>query len=328
MQSNYLTKNILIMKKNSLTANKGLSLSQAQSISNLCNQRAKEIDIKISGINNYSKTVKTALGDTVTSHIIVVGKSIPSDVVAMLQEKAKLHACQGFLMENIKAKDTMLKQVKFGGADLSDINAPKRPEVINVASLMIDKVDDNFGWEQLTLNENNEYIEAVAFAAHIGQYIHNGGTLDKLRNELPNVKNVEWMTIKDGERSPVLVETHHTSAQLYKIHEELAGLHRGYEQRVNYFKAKVKNIVTNENARIAKHNTILQNDATSANNIAHKAYQVLYNEFEGNVRLANTKFEEVRQARIKEIVVMRINIDERFQEIINIFLKKMIVEDN
>ena len=44
-------------KKNSLTSNKGLSLSQAQSISNLCNQRAREIESKLNGVNNYSKSV-------------------------------------------------------------------------------------------------------------------------------------------------------------------------------------------------------------------------------------------------------------------------------
>ena len=44
------------MKKNSL-AKTGLSLSQAQSISNLCNQRAGEINNILTNVNNYSKKV-------------------------------------------------------------------------------------------------------------------------------------------------------------------------------------------------------------------------------------------------------------------------------
>ena len=40
--------------KNSLSS-KGLSMSQAQSISNLCNQRSKEITNKLGDINNISK---------------------------------------------------------------------------------------------------------------------------------------------------------------------------------------------------------------------------------------------------------------------------------
>jgi hypothetical protein len=48
------------------------------------------------------------------------------------------------------------------------------------------------------------------------------------------------MNIKDGEKTPVEIKIHHNSEDLLKIHEELAALHRQYEQRVNYFKAKVK----------------------------------------------------------------------------------------
>lgn len=47
------------MKKHSLKVNNGLSISQAQSISNLCNQRAEEINQEISSINNFSKSVRT-----------------------------------------------------------------------------------------------------------------------------------------------------------------------------------------------------------------------------------------------------------------------------
>ena len=42
------------MKKHSLST-KGLSLSQAQSISNLCNQRATDISGELNGINNVEK---------------------------------------------------------------------------------------------------------------------------------------------------------------------------------------------------------------------------------------------------------------------------------
>ena len=71
------------MKKNSLTPNSGLSLSQAQSISNLCNQRALEIGNKLSVVNNYSKVVQVNKED----HTIVKGKPIPANVVNLLKEK-------------------------------------------------------------------------------------------------------------------------------------------------------------------------------------------------------------------------------------------------
>ena len=45
------------MGKHSLSS-KGLSLSQAQSISNLCNQRSREITSKLNIVNNFSKVLK------------------------------------------------------------------------------------------------------------------------------------------------------------------------------------------------------------------------------------------------------------------------------
>ena len=81
----------------------GLSLSQAASISNLCNQRAREIESNLVGINNASKSFKDN-GDTFT---LETAKPVPSNIVALLIEKGELHAAQAFLMTNIKAKDAL-----------------------------------------------------------------------------------------------------------------------------------------------------------------------------------------------------------------------------
>jgi hypothetical protein len=53
------------MAKHSLSA-KGLSLSQAQSISNMCNQRVREINNKLSVVNNASKTLE--IGEVLLRH--------------------------------------------------------------------------------------------------------------------------------------------------------------------------------------------------------------------------------------------------------------------
>lgn len=65
------------------------------------------------------------------THIIVVGKPLPENVVALITEKAELHACQAFLMENIKAKDFLLKETKCATVEISDIEVPQRPHVIS-----------------------------------------------------------------------------------------------------------------------------------------------------------------------------------------------------
>ena len=314
------------MKKTSLNAT-GLSLSQAQSISNLCNQRAKEIENELSGVNNYSKSVEiTSFTGDIKTHVILVGKPMPTNVVALLGDKAKLHACQAFLMENIKAKDLMLKELKLATGDVSAVELPERPETISPLLNMLSEVGESYGWEQLSLSELNEYMEAEAFASHIGQFIHQGSTLDNLRFQLPSLPAIEWMTITDGIKSPVEIKVHHTPQQLLTLHEELATLHRGYEQRVNYFKAKVKNLTTEENARIAKINADAQHEAEAKNNILQSEYQTAMQEAQQRIKSIQADFEKERQTKIQQVAALRINVDARFQSTIDDFMKILIVE--
>jgi hypothetical protein len=309
------------MKKNSLTINKGLSLSQGQSISNLCNQRALEIENKLSVINNYTETVKVEGSDLE----IIKAVKMPDNVIELIEEKAKLHACQAFLMENIKAKDTMLNRIKMA-RPIIDIKHPEKPETKYPEE--IDLIDDNWGWEQLTAKELAEYYEVEAFAAHIGQFIHKGGKLSTLRKELVDLPAVRWMEIQTGVKSPVNIKAHHTPEVLHKIHEDLAAIHRKHEQRVNYFKAKVKNLVTKENARTAKLNKIAQSDVDKINADNGVEYEKEFKLAADKINLAEKEFEIARHDEIGKIASMRIGIDDRYQDTIDMFLKELKTEEN
>jgi len=307
------------MKKNSLTPNKGLSLSQAQSISNLCNQSAIEIVAILTVVNNLKKVVKINKEEKV----LIRPKPLPENVIELLKKKAGLHACQAFLMENIKAKDAMLKLARTATADLSEVVYPEKPKFIDSTVGSLAQVNEDWGWEQLSAAELNEYLEAEAFAAHIGQFIHKDGILTGLRTELPNIPSVDWIVIKDGEKTPVDITVHHDAKKLLNIHNELATTHREYEQRVNYFKAKVKNLTTAENARIAKHNADLQNSAAKTNNDLQVTFETQMKKANEQANDIRVEFEKTRQAKIGEIAAMRINIDPRFQATVNEFLTKL-----
>lgn len=301
--------------KNSLSS-KGLSMSQAQSISNLCNQRAKEITNKLADVNNVSKTL-VINSETYTE---TQGNPMPANVVELLTEKARLSATQAFLMENIKAKDELIKEIQYDQFEY-DVDAPERPKTFrkDVPSL----VDETWGWDQLTTAEYNEYLEAEAYASHIGQFIHKGGKLDKLRAELPTIKTLEFMEIEVGKKTPMKVSIHHTSEQLLEIHEQLAALHREYEQKVNYFKAKVKNSVTTENARIAKERADIQAEVNEINSKQDVEYKNAYDKWAAEYRKASEEFEENRQKRIQEAANLKINVAERFQPVVDMFLKQL-----
>lgn len=301
--------------KNNLSKT-GLSLSQASSISNLCFQRANEISKALSGINNATRTFKIH-GETYTE---VVGKKIPANVAKLLQEKAKLHAAQAFLMTNIKAKDALLVEIK-GRAFQPSCDAPENPTLATYKPILL--VNEQWGWDQLSQAEYAEYLEHEAYAAHIGQFIHKDSVLDRLRDELPKVKSLDWITVKDGERTPVNVFVHHTPDELLTHHEALAAIHRTHEQRVNYFKAKVKNLVTEENARISKENALGQAEVNKANEALRLEYTNKHLAYMEMVKVEREQFEAARQAEIQSTAALRISVDPRFQETIDRFLKQL-----
>ena len=303
------------MRKNSL-ASKGLSLSQAQSISNMCFQRAQEIDRSLNAVNNISKSI-TLDGNTLP---IVEGNPLPApeQVVSMLIEKSKLHAAQAFLMENINAKTAMLTTLRNADCEF-DVPMPKRLSITDL--VVLENVSEFWGWEPLTVSELNEFYEAESFAAHIHQFINKSGKLTSLRNELPNIQKLEWFEVETGKKSPVIVAVHHDANDLLVLHEELAELHRTYEQRVNYFKAKVKNLVTAENARIAKLNADAVTEYNKVKAERDSAYEKEYNEWVSQRAQAMNDFEITRQQQIAEVSKYRIAVDARFQEVIDLFMK-------
>ena len=305
------------MKKHSLTPT-GLSLTQAQSISNLCFQRTQDIANELNIINNAEKTLKIG-SDTYTQ---TKGNAIPSNIVELILEKGLLHSTQAFLMENIKAKDSLLKELRTKRF-VSPLTLPVVPDLEDCDDNLSQLVDESWGWEQLTNSEYNEYLESEAYAAHIGQFIHKDGKLDNLRKELSTIQTLEWITIKDGEKTPLKVDIHHNPAQLLEIHNALAKLHRQYEQRVNYFKAKVKNLVTEENARISKENANVIAIVNSSNDLLRNKYNSELDVYKAeNLKLAQ-EFEKNRQEDIQTTAQLRITVDARFQKVIDLYLKQL-----
>ena len=294
--------------KHSLST-KGLSMSQAQSISNLCNQRVREITGNISDIRNTSKTIMI----DGTKHSLQPQNSLPSNIIETLTKKAKLSATQAFLMENIKAKEVLINGIK--NEEFKYEYAPIRQDLF--PSNVIQFVNEDWGWNQLTLNEYNEFLKEEAYAAHIGQFFHKGGTLDKLRNELPNIQQLEFMEIEQGKKSPVVVTLHHTSEELLELHEDLSRLHRVCEQKVNYFKSKVKNLVTQENARISNENAKNQAEANDKNQIINDEYSKAYQLWSANYRKASFEFEAERQKNISEAVNLRIEVSPLFKDTVD-----------
>ena len=221
-------------------------------------------------------------------------------------------------MENIKAKESLLLSIKNSKPDLSVVEEPEYPDLDSFR--MIQQVNEDWGWEQLTTLKMNEFYESEALAAHIGKFIHKGSHLEKLRNELANLPSIEWKEIKVGEQTPVIITANHTTDQLQDLHEELSKLHKKHEARTNYFKAKIKNLVTIENGRIAKLNADKQLLINNSNKELMTEYNNLMRDYVSKVTVIQNKFEVDKEVKIKEAAALRITVDSRFQSVIDKFI--------
>ena len=296
-------------------AAKGLSMSQAQSISNLCNQNAQEIQREIESYNNCSKMISIS-GQ---SYLMQEGIVIPEDILDKLKTKGDLHATQAFLMEAIKSKESEIGRIRNLTPDTSHLTQPVRVEAPDYEIQY--NVEESWGWSQLTDSEYSKYLQEEALASHLGQFIHKNGKLSELRRELPNISTLEWFEVEDGKKTPVKVTKHHHPSSLMELHEEVAELHRKHEQSVNFFKAKVKNLVSDENARIQKENANKAAEFLKLEKELNQNYQLAMDAYNGEVLRLTMEFNSQRELDIKAAAALRINVDPRFQDVIDLFIQ-------
>jgi hypothetical protein len=110
---------------------------------------------------------------------------------------------------------------------------------------------------------------------------------------------------------------------LHDLHTELSMLHREYEQKVNYYKAKVKNLVSVKNSEIEMNNKIEADKIDKLNESILEKYRMDMNSYRSKINSAKSEFESKRHERLKEASEMRITVDSRFQDVVDKFLVKI-----
>ena len=74
-------------------------------------------------------------------------------------------------MENIKIKAKLIDETRRSSVDITSVITPIQEPLLRPK--IIPLVNEEFGWSKLSSTELNEFLEAEAFAAHIGQFIHH-----------------------------------------------------------------------------------------------------------------------------------------------------------
>ena len=289
----------------------GLSMSQAQSISNLCNQRAVEIDNTVDNFNVIAKTL------TIDGEIYekVEAKPIADNIIELIMYKAKYNGTQAFLMECIKAKEALLESIQQEQPSIGHITMPEKKYIDT--SLYKDIVTEDWGWQQLSAKEMAEYLDVEAQAAQVGKFIHKRGKLSQLRHQLAQFSPLEFTDIYGDRKTPVRVTRHHSAEELHGMYEAFAKIHRECNQRVNYFKAKVKNLTSAENEKILRENAVLKSRYEAEVQANNAEYAMAIEEYRNTKDVFVTEFYADRESRLNEASKKRIDVDPRFQEVID-----------
>ena len=299
---------------------KGLSMTQARSVSNICNQNAEELDNMFETINNFKSSV--LIDQMPFEHS--TGTPIPDNIVDLVLKKSEYVVVQSYMMEAIKHKEALIASTK----NMVDRNMatwsrenpePRYPEPFLCSRTS--PVTEAEMWETLSQTEMEEFVSEEAKASTIGKFIHKGSVLDKLRKELPTLKTLSWFEDLKGNSYPMTLNTHHTPEQLFGVYETLAGHHRKHEMRVNYYKAKVKNLTLSTNQEIARKNNLLEEEVRKLQREDMAAYRASITEYSARRDQANEEFAEEALRLQGEYAALRIVVPVSMKKLVDTLLE-------
>ena len=278
----------------------GLSMSDAQAISNLCNQRSEAIIRELNKANSCSKHIllHTLTGGNASNDVqLTTQEAKPLEhkvTVDKLKDLGKYAGTQAFLMEHIKLKQELLDENAKASKYTSIEFTPETQALIDEYIKLKEELQ-TLGYEKPSLEDADvrysttvkpatllDYLMNEALAAKIGTFIHKGGKLDTLRKETADLKSTEYTKLPDNRTAIVSITPSHKDSDLEKLHEELADIHRSTERKVNGYKALAHNHeteqeqikqdkYTKELVEFNEKYSLLSNKVTQANTAAESA---------------------------------------------------------
>jgi hypothetical protein len=290
-------------------SNKGLSMSQATSISNSMNQRVSDIDATMSNWTTIQETILLKDKEIVNK---VINLPETDEINSLLKEKQNLISAISWIMESVKVKNSYLEQIKR-----NKYSEPV-PVLENIEYIsMFQPVDDEWGTAKLSQSEIEEFVIRVAESSVIGKFIHKGSILEKLRNESNISEYVSVKKIGKEEFITELTVSEGAFEELSSFHKELAEKHLESEKRVNYFKAKVQNLINEENQRIIQVNSENSRKNSLLKEEAKTRLDKLISEYNSKV----SEFEKENLKELSRVSKLRIVIPSKIQDTVNSYLK-------
>ena len=260
---------------------KGLTTAEANYTANIIKELCERISNEIKQLTLFKGTLNFQGKQTEYNKVYKV-----ENLEEKCLEEGNLYALSAWLREAIKAKEALLKQVENDNFDISLLNE------VNYGKATSLLTEDEVKYS-LPINELAEYLAYEAKAAHIGKKVHPNGIFEQWFNMIKNTPKVQINEINKDyivEFDQVVDEK-----DLYQVYFTLQKEYREAEQKVNYYKAKVKNLLNERNQEINQKNRALQDKLSQDLEIQNSKNLALQAEINN---LRGQKLKEVSELKI------------------------------
>ena len=270
---------------------KGLTSAEANYTANIVKELCERISNEIKQLTIFEGVLNFQGKQTIYNKVFKV-----DNLEEKCLEEGNLYALSAWLREAIKSKDNLLKQVDLDNFEIKLLN-----EVfIDIEATSKLLTEDEIKYS-LPINELAEYLAYEAKAAHIGKKVHPNGIFEQWFNAIKNTPRVQ---INDVNKDYVVEFSQIVDEKdLYSIYFNLQKEYREAEQKVNYYKAKIKNLLDEKNQKINQQNKAIYNK--------HREDLELQNSKNLSIQ---TKIDILRRDKAKEISALKIVIPNELQK--------------
>jgi hypothetical protein len=305
----------------------GLSMSEANHISDMIKEKNKSVYAEIEQAGVVKET------------LLFEGEQLITDPKKVnLKEKCleegELYAISSWLREAVKSKEQLINFVKnkkeVDLVEFFGLGLPKTPSEQGVLEPKMKEVippTEYTEWDiigEMNIAERAEYYSVEAKSAHIGKKIHNKGKISQLRDEILNFKNFRMVTYngQNGTRDyAVKRELKYNINEINDIFFYLQKKHREYEQKLNFYKADIKNKLATKNAEEKARYSKEYNEAKNVYENEMKEYNAAYKNFSNSYNSIVNEANEMQVNTINEISKWKIVVPNVFKEKIDSLLK-------
>lgn len=293
----------------------GISSSQANHVCNLVKEHNKVVAAELDQAAAYSETM--AYGN----QTIFLKNPATVDFAKLAVKEGELYALSAWLREAIKARETLLTYYRncpitvfaeFYSWPNGEAPAVPRQNAVPVPV----KATEADILETFSIKDLSEYWALEAKAAHIGKRIHKGGIIAQVREDLIADKQKITSFQKVDDKSYVV-----TYAPLYSLNQtnqvfnDLQKLHREYESRLNWYKARIQNGISELDAeRQGKYKAELDKEAARYREEAKVYHDLMTGMQNSNIALS-AENEQKRALKLREISAWKIAIPDDLKSV-------------